>query len=80
MFGEVRPRSAAAIVAGMDFDLTEEQRAIQDTARAFARDEMMPFARQWDEDEFFPVETLRAGGGARLRRHQCAAPMSAARR
>ena len=56
----------------MDFDLTEEQRAIQDTARAFARDEMMPFARQWDEDEFFPVETLRQGGGARLRRHLCA--------
>jgi alkylation response protein AidB-like acyl-CoA dehydrogenase len=43
----------------MNFDLTEEQRAIQDTARAFARDEMMPFARQWDEDEIFPVDTLR---------------------
>jgi len=43
----------------MDFDLTEEQRAIQDTARAFARDEMMPFARQWDEDEIFPADTLR---------------------
>lgn len=43
----------------MDFDLNEEQRAIQDTARAFARDEMMPFARQWDEDEFFPADTLR---------------------
>jgi alkylation response protein AidB-like acyl-CoA dehydrogenase len=43
----------------MDFDLTEEQRAIQDTARAFARDEMMPFARGWDEDETFPADTLR---------------------
>jgi alkylation response protein AidB-like acyl-CoA dehydrogenase len=43
----------------MDFDLTEEQRAIKDTARAFAREEMMPFARQWDEDEVFPAETLR---------------------
>ncbi len=43
----------------MDFDLTEEQRAIQDTARAFARDEMMPFAREWDEAETFPVDTLR---------------------
>ena len=43
----------------MDFDLTEEQRAIQDTARAFARDEMMPRARQWDEKSIFPVETLR---------------------
>jgi alkylation response protein AidB-like acyl-CoA dehydrogenase len=44
----------------MDFELTEEQRAIRDTARAFARDEMMPFARQWDEEECFPAETLRA--------------------
>jgi alkylation response protein AidB-like acyl-CoA dehydrogenase len=43
----------------MDFELTEEQRAIKETARAFARDEMMPFARQWDEDEHFPVDTLR---------------------
>ena len=43
----------------MDFDLTEEQRAIQDTARDFARSEMMPYAREWDETEHFPVETLR---------------------
>jgi alkylation response protein AidB-like acyl-CoA dehydrogenase len=43
----------------MDFELSEEQRAIKDTARAFAREEMMPFARRWDEDEFFPVDTLR---------------------
>ena len=43
----------------MDFDLTEEQRAFQATARQFARDEMMPHARDWDEGEVFPVETLR---------------------
>ncbi len=43
----------------MDFDLTEEQRAFQSTARAFARDEMMPFVRDWDENEVFPVEALR---------------------
>jgi alkylation response protein AidB-like acyl-CoA dehydrogenase len=43
----------------MDFDLSEEQRAIQDTARAFARDEMLPHAREWDEEEIFPVEALR---------------------
>src|ERR1700688_3853086 len=43
----------------MDFDLTEEQRAFQATARQFARDEMMPFARDWDEGEVFPVEALR---------------------
>jgi alkylation response protein AidB-like acyl-CoA dehydrogenase len=47
----------------MDFDLSEEQRAIQDTARAFARDEMMPFAREWDEEEIFPVDTLRRAAG-----------------
>jgi alkylation response protein AidB-like acyl-CoA dehydrogenase len=44
----------------MDFELSEEQRAIQDTARAFARAEMMPRAREWDENSTFPVETLRA--------------------
>src|SRR5216110_220040 len=44
----------------MDFELSEEQRAIQDTARAFARGEMMPWAKEWDENSTFPVETLRA--------------------
>ena len=43
----------------MDFSLTEEQRAFQATARQFARDEMMPHARDWDENETFPVEALR---------------------
>jgi alkylation response protein AidB-like acyl-CoA dehydrogenase len=43
----------------MDFDLTEEQRAVQATARAFAHAEMLPHARDWDETEHFPVETLR---------------------
>ena len=44
----------------MDFDLSEEQRAIQETARQFARNEMMPHAKDWDENETFPVDTLRA--------------------
>ncbi|MFZ2139334.1 MAG: acyl-CoA dehydrogenase family protein, partial [Xanthobacteraceae bacterium] len=43
----------------MDFELTEEQRAMEDTARAFAREEMMPYAGQWDEEERLPVDTLR---------------------
>src|SRR5256885_1741104 len=43
----------------MDFDLSEEQRAIQDTAREFARGEMMPRAKDWDENSTFPAETLR---------------------
>src|SRR3984893_2906968 len=43
----------------MDFELSEEQRAIQDMARDFARDAMMPHAKEWDENSTFPVETLR---------------------
>jgi alkylation response protein AidB-like acyl-CoA dehydrogenase len=43
----------------MDFDLTEDQRAFQATARQFAREQMAPNARAWDEGEIFPVEALR---------------------
>jgi alkylation response protein AidB-like acyl-CoA dehydrogenase len=43
----------------MDFSLSEEQRAFQATARQFACEQMMPQAREWDENEIFPVETLR---------------------
>jgi len=43
----------------MDFELSEQQRAIKDTARAFAHGEMMPLARQWDEEEVFPADALR---------------------
>jgi alkylation response protein AidB-like acyl-CoA dehydrogenase len=47
----------------MDFELSAEQRAIEHTASAFARQEMMPYARQWDEEELFPAETLRRAAG-----------------
>jgi alkylation response protein AidB-like acyl-CoA dehydrogenase len=47
----------------MDFDLSEEQEAFATTARDFARAEMMPHARAWDEGEIFPVETLRKAAG-----------------
>jgi len=43
----------------MDFALSEEQQAFQETARDFARREMMPRAREWDEGEIFPVDVLR---------------------
>src|ERR1043166_8353791 len=43
----------------MDFDLTEDQRAFQATARQFARDAMATKARDWDENETFPVPELR---------------------
>jgi alkylation response protein AidB-like acyl-CoA dehydrogenase len=44
----------------MDFELSEDQRAFQATARQFAREQMAPNARAWDEGEIFPVAALRA--------------------
>jgi len=43
----------------MNFEPTEEQRAIEDTARRFACDKLAPFAADWDAEEHFPLETLR---------------------
>jgi len=47
----------------MDFSLSDDQRAIQDMALAFARDEMAPHSSRWDEDRHFPVDVLRAAAG-----------------
>ncbi|HEX2892350.1 isobutyryl-CoA dehydrogenase [Vineibacter terrae] len=44
----------------MDFTLTDDQRAFQETARNFARDEMAPHAARWDAEKVFPEDTLRA--------------------
>jgi alkylation response protein AidB-like acyl-CoA dehydrogenase len=44
----------------MDFAFSDDQRAIEDAARAFAEAEMAPHAARWDEEKHFPVETLRA--------------------
>ncbi|WP_187336874.1 acyl-CoA dehydrogenase family protein [Novosphingopyxis iocasae] len=40
------------------FDLTEEQRAIQEMARKFTADEITPHAGKWDEEHIFPRETI----------------------
>ena len=42
----------------MDFELSETQRMIQDTARAFADKEVKPLARKIDRDHYFPTELL----------------------
>ncbi len=39
--------------------LDEHQVAIQDMARGFAAEQLAPFAKQWDEEKYFPVDTLR---------------------
>ena len=41
------------------FELNDEQIAFQDVARAFARDNLSPYAAKWDADSLFPVETMR---------------------
>ncbi len=43
----------------MDFQLTKEQIAFKEAAKAFAKKEMEPYAQRWDEECFFPVDTLR---------------------
>jgi alkylation response protein AidB-like acyl-CoA dehydrogenase len=42
------------------FDLTEEQRQIQEMARQFTEAEITPHAAEWDEKHIFPRETIRA--------------------
>ena len=43
----------------MDFSLTEDERAIDDAARAFAAAELAPHSARWDEEKHFPVDVLR---------------------
>lgn len=43
----------------MDFSLTDDQRAIEEAARAFAEAEMAPHSARWDEDKHFPVNVLK---------------------
>ncbi len=44
----------------MQFDLTDEQRAIQDTARRFTAQAISPHAALWDEKCIFPRDTVKA--------------------
>src|ERR687892_418563 len=43
----------------MDLELSEEQRAFQDTARSFAAEHLAPNALEWDETCHFPIDALR---------------------
>ncbi|MFN3518223.1 MAG: acyl-CoA dehydrogenase family protein [Sphingomonas sp.] len=42
------------------FDLTDDQREIQDLARRFTADRITPFAAEWDEKHIFPRDTIKA--------------------
>lgn len=42
--------------------LNEQQAGVRDMARDFARNEIVPFAAQWDRDETVPLQTLARMG------------------
>jgi alkylation response protein AidB-like acyl-CoA dehydrogenase len=42
------------------FDLTEDQRAIQEMAQRFTADAITPFAAEWDEKHIFPRDTIKS--------------------
>lgn len=42
------------------FDLTQDQRAIQEMAQRFTADAITPHAAEWDEKHIFPRDTIRA--------------------
>lgn len=44
------------------FELTDDQLAIQDMARKFTADAITPHAGQWDEDHHYPVDVWKAAG------------------
>ena len=47
----------------MDFELGEDQRAIQDLAAGFATKEMAPHAARWDAENYFPREVVKKAAG-----------------
>ncbi|USU08247.1 acyl-CoA dehydrogenase family protein [Sphingomonadaceae bacterium OTU29MARTA1] len=42
------------------FDLTDDQREIQELARRFTADRITPHAGEWDEKHIFPLDTIKA--------------------
>lgn len=42
------------------FDLNDDHRAVREMAQDFAREQIAPFALEWDEAQHFPVPTLKA--------------------
>jgi len=53
---------ASADPAAGQFELNEEQRAIQEMAEAFAQDRVAPHALEWDRDHRFPADVIRETG------------------
>ena len=50
---------AMTAVPGLDFELSESQKAIQELARNFAEKEMRPTVMEYDESQEFPFEIVQ---------------------
>ncbi|HEV8241019.1 MAG TPA: acyl-CoA dehydrogenase family protein [Thermoanaerobaculia bacterium] len=59
---DVSTSAAPAATSGVDFALTTEQRAIEETAREFARREIDPIVDEIDEAQRFPYEVMKKAG------------------
>jgi alkylation response protein AidB-like acyl-CoA dehydrogenase len=46
----------------MNFDKNENQEMIAQMLQAFAEKEIRPFMKQWDDEEYFPVDTMKKLG------------------
>ncbi|OMH38312.1 acyl-CoA dehydrogenase family protein [Motiliproteus sp. MSK22-1] len=46
----------------MDFNLTEDQVAFADAARAFSEQELAPHAAEWDAQHIFPKDVIKKAG------------------
>lgn len=46
----------------MNFELTDDQLAFEETARQFAQQELAPNAAMWDREHHFPVEAIKKAG------------------
>jgi alkylation response protein AidB-like acyl-CoA dehydrogenase len=46
----------------LDFNLSEDQKAFVESARAFSEGALAPNAAKWDEESFFPKDALRQAG------------------
>jgi alkylation response protein AidB-like acyl-CoA dehydrogenase len=53
---------AVADKAAGQFDLNEDQRAIQDMTASFAAERVEPYALDWDKERYFPADVIRETG------------------
>jgi alkylation response protein AidB-like acyl-CoA dehydrogenase len=53
---------AATDATASQFELNEDQRAIQEMTAAFAAERVAPYALDWDKERFFPLSVIRETG------------------